>query len=255
MLTKRIVPCLDIRDGRTVKGIRFKEIRDAGDPAELALLYAQQGADEVMLLDITATQEQRQAQRVVVERVAQQVDIPLSVGGGIRSVSDVELLLRSGADKVSVNSAAVQNPALLEELAKNFGCQCIVVAIDAKLCNGLWRVCVAGGKQETELDVFAWAKEAQERGAGEILFTSMEHDGTKNGFAIDVLAELSRVLHIPIIASGGGGTPQHFLDVLTHGCADAALAASVFHFGDITIPSLKQFLHERFIPVRYEHRL
>lgn len=251
MLTKRIIPCLDIRAGRTVKGVRFQEIRDAGDPVELALLYAQQGADELVLLDIVATQEERQTQRAVVERVAQQVDIPFTVGGGIRTVGDVEMLLRSGADKISVNSAAVYKPTLIEELAKQFGCQCVVVAIDAKFHNGAWRVCVAGGKRETEYNLFAWAREAQERGAGEILFTSMEHDGTKSGFAVEALSHLAEQLSIPIIASGGGGTPQHFLDVFTHGNADAALAASVFHFGEIAIPALKQFLYEHSIPMRY----
>lgn len=255
MLTKRIIPCLDIRAGRTVKGVRFRELRDAGDPAELALLYAQQGADELVLLDISATEEQRRAQRAVVERVAQQVDIPFTVGGGINSIRDVEILLRSGADKISVNSAAVQHPALIEELAQQFGCQCVVVAIDAKLHNGAWRVCVSGGKRETERELFSWAKEAQERGAGEILFTSMEHDGTKNGFAVEALAQLAQELHIPVIASGGGGTLQHFADVFTRGRADAALAASVFHFGEIAIPALKQFLYEHSLPVRYDNQL
>ncbi len=255
MITKRIIPCLDVRNGRTVKGICFDELRDAGDPVELGLHYAQQGADELVFLDITATQQQRATQHALVQRVAQHLDIPFTVGGGIRSVQDVAELLRAGADKVSVNSAALYRPDLIDELAREFGSQCVVVAIDAAVHNGQWCVYAAGGMQKTPRELYEWSREVQERGAGEILFTSIAHDGTKSGFAVEALARLAREVHLPVIASGGGGAPQHFLDVFATGQADAALAASVFHFQEISIPALKQFLHTHSIPVRYEREL
>lgn len=250
MLTKRIIPCLDIKNGRTVKGINFVDLRDAGDPVELAAIYAQEGADELVFLDITATEEGRKTLIDLVLHVAEKVNIPFTVGGGISSVEDVDVLLKSGADKVSINSSAVKNPQLINELAAKFGSQCIVVAIDAKQINGNWKVHLVGGKVPTELDLFEWAKEVEERGAGEILFTSMDHDGTKNGFANKALAKLSTELNIPIIASGGAGNIQHFVDTFIDGKADAALAASVFHFKEIEIIALKKELQQNKIPVR-----
>lgn len=250
MLTKRIIPCLDIKNGRTVKGINFVDLRDAGDPVELAAIYAQEGADELVFLDITATEERRKTLIDLVLHVAEKVNIPFTVGGGISSVEDVDVLLKSGADKVSINSSAVKNPQLINELAAKFGSQCIVVAIDAKQINGNWKVHLVGGKVPTELDLFEWAKEVEERGAGEILFTSMDHDGTKNGFANKALAKLSTELNIPIIASGGAGNIQHFVDTFIDGKADAALAASVFHFKEIEIIALKKELQQNNIPVR-----
>ncbi|TRZ45245.1 imidazole glycerol phosphate synthase subunit HisF [Robertkochia solimangrovi] len=250
MLTKRIIPCLDIKDGRTVKGVNFLELRDAGDPVELAEIYANEGADELVFLDISATEEKRRTLAELVLRVAEKVNIPFTVGGGISSVEDVDLLLKCGADKVSVNSAAVRNPDLINELSSKFGAQCVVVAIDARLVDGKWLVHLVGGKKATSIELFSWAKEAQDRGAGEILFTSMDHDGTKNGFANETLAALSEMLHIPVIASGGAGAVSHFTDTFIEGKADAALAASVFHYKEIGIPFLKIELKKQGIPVR-----
>jgi len=250
MLTKRIIPCLDIKNGRTVKGVNFVDLRDAGNPVELAKQYADLGADELVFLDISATLEGRATTLEMVLHVAEQVNIPFTVGGGISSVEDVDALLKCGADKVSINSSAVKRPELVNELADKFGNQCVVVAIDAKQINGNWKVHLAGGSIPTELDLFEWAKEVEHRGAGEILFTSMNHDGTKNGFANDALAKLSEELNIPIIASGGAGNVQHFIDTFKIGKADAALAASVFHFGEILIPELKEELKKHNIEVR-----
>lgn len=250
MLTKRIIPCLDIKDGRTVKGVNFVDLRDAGDPVELAKQYADFGADELVFLDISATLEARATTLDMVLHVAEQVNIPFTVGGGISSVEHVDALLKCGADKVSINSSAVKRPELVNELADKFGSQCVVVAIDAKEIDGQWKVHLAGGSIPTEIDLFEWAKEVEQRGAGEILFTSMNHDGTKNGFANEALAKLSEELNIPIIASGGAGTVQHFVDTFKEGKADAALAASVFHYGEIPIPYLKKELKKHHIEVR-----
>ncbi|GAA3581010.1 imidazole glycerol phosphate synthase subunit HisF [Snuella lapsa] len=250
MLTKRIIPCLDIKNGRTVKGVNFVDLRDAGDPVELAKQYAAIGADELVFLDISATIEERATTLDMVLHVAEQVNIPFTVGGGISSVEDVDALLKCGADKVSVNSSAVKRPDLVNELADKFGSQCVVVAIDAKQINGEWKVHLAGGSIPTDIDLFEWAKEVEQRGAGEILFTSMDHDGTKNGFANIALARLSEELNIPVIASGGAGNVQHFIDTFKIGKADAALAASVFHFGEIPIPDLKKELNDNNIEVR-----
>jgi len=250
MLTKRIIPCLDIKNGRTVKGVNFVDLRDAGDPVELAEIYAQNGADELVFLDISATEEKRKTLAELVMRVAEKVNIPFTVGGGISSVEDVELLLNSGADKVSINSSAVKNPQLINELAAKFGSQCIVVAIDAKQIDGEWIVHLVGGKVPTNIKLFDWAKEVEQRGAGEILFTSMDHDGTKNGFANEALAKLGTLVNIPIIASGGAGNMQHFVDTFIDGKADAALAASVFHFKEIDIMDLKRELKNNNIAIR-----
>ncbi len=250
MFTKRIIPCLDIKDGRTVKGVNFVNLRDAGDPVELAKFYAENGADELVFLDISATEEKRKTLINLVLKVAEQVNIPFTVGGGISSIEDVTMLLNSGADKVSINSSAVKNPQLINDLANKFGSQCIVVAIDAKRVNGTWKVHLIGGKVPTKINLFDWAKEVAERGAGEILFTSMENDGTKNGFANEALAKLSELVNIPIIASGGAGRLQHFTDAFTKGKADAALAASVFHFKEIEINELKKELQRNQISVR-----
>ena len=250
MLSKRIIPCLDIKDGRTVKGVNFVNLRDAGDPVELATQYAKENADELVFLDISATEQKRKTLADLVLKVAKAIDIPFTVGGGISSVEDVAILLRNGADKVSINSAAVQRPELINELAAAFGSQCVVVAIDAKQIDGDWKVHLVGGKVPTKINLFDWAKEVEERGAGEILFTSMDHDGTKNGFANTALAQLSETVNLPIIASGGAGNTQHFTDTFTLGKADAALAASVFHFGEISVPNLKQQLKAQQIAVR-----
>ena len=250
MLTKRIIPCLDIKNGRTVKGVNFVDLRDAGDPVELAAKYAETGADELVFLDISATEERRKTLANLVLRVAEKVNIPFTVGGGISSVEDVDILLKNGADKISINSSAVKNPDLINELSQKFGAQCITVAIDAKQVSGQWIVHLVGGKVPTELDLFEWAKEVEERGAGEILFTSMNNDGTKDGFANIALKKLSEDLNIPIIASGGAGNIQHFVDTFIEGKADAALAASVFHFKEIEIPDLKKELADQGIPVR-----
>lgn len=252
MLSKRIIPCLDIKDGRTVKGINFINLRDAGDPVELATQYALEQADELVFLDISATEQKRKTLADLVLKVAAAIDIPFTVGGGIRSVEDVSILLKNGADKVSINSAAVKNPSLINKLSEQFGSQCIVVAIDAKQIDGQWKVHLVGGKVPTELDLFEWAKEVEQRGAGEILFTSMDHDGTKQGFANSALARLSTEVNIPIIASGGAGTVPHFIDTFTKGKADAALAASVFHFGEISIPELKKQLNQQQLAVRID---
>ena len=252
MLSKRIIPCLDIKDGRTVKGINFVNLRDAGDPVELATQYALEQADELVFLDISATEQKRKTLADLVLKVAAAIDIPFTVGGGIRSVEDVSILLKNGADKVSINSAAVKNPSLINKLSEQFGSQCIVVAIDAKQIDGQWKVHLVGGKVPTELDLFEWAKEVEQRGAGEILFTSMDHDGTKQGFANNALARLSTEVNIPIIASGGAGTVPHFIDTFTKGKADAALAASVFHFGEISIPELKKQLNQQQLAVRID---
>ena len=250
MLTKRIIPCLDIKDGRTVKGINFVNLRDAGDPVELARQYADQNADELVFLDISATEQKRKTLADLVLKVAAAIDIPFTVGGGISTVDDVAILLKNGADKVSINAAAVKNPELINECAAQFGSQCIVIAIDAKKINNQWKVHLVGGKVPTELDLFDWAKEVAQRGAGEILFTSMDHDGTKGGFANAALARLSDEVNIPIIASGGAGDINHFVDTFTLGKADAALAASIFHFGEILIPELKQKLKQQDIAIR-----
>jgi cyclase len=250
MLTKRIIPCLDIKDGRTVKGVNFVDLRDAGDPVVLAKQYADLGADELVFLDISATQEKRRTMHDMVLKVAAQVNIPFTVGGGIGSVEDVDDLLHCGADKVSINSSAVKRPQLINELSDKFGSQCIVVAIDAKEIGGEWYVHLAGGTIPTEIKLFEWAKEVESRGAGEILFTSMNHDGTKSGFANEALAKLSELVNIPIIASGGAGTVKHFIDTFKEGKADAALAASVFHFGEIPIKDLKEELRKHNVEVR-----
>jgi imidazole glycerol-phosphate synthase subunit HisF len=250
MLTKRIIPCLDIKDGRTVKGVNFVNIRDAGDPVELGTLYAQQGADELVFLDISATNEQRKTFATLVKDIARHINIPFTVGGGISSVADVAPLLEAGADKVSINSAAVKNPQLINDLSKAFGAQCIVLAIDARQIQNQWTVHTHGGKQPTDKKLFSWAKEGQDRGAGEILFTSMDHDGTKNGFAVDALNKLHQLLEIPVIASGGAGRAEHFIDAFVLGNADAALAASIFHFGEVKVPDLKKFLNTKGITVR-----
>jgi cyclase len=251
MLTKRIIPCLDIRDGRTVKGINFEGIRDAGDPVELAARYAAEGADELVFLDITATIEKRKTLHELVNRIAHHIDIPFTVGGGISSVEDVSRLLQNGADKVSVNSAAFRRPALIEELAASFGSQCVVLAIDTRQEeDGEWYVYLNGGRIRTEMTCFDWAKQGVEAGVGEILLTSMNHDGTKQGFAQDITRLLSDQLPVPVIASGGGGKPEHFAEVFREAHADAALAASIFHFGEISIPELKSYLRKEGINIR-----
>jgi cyclase len=250
MLAKRIIPCLDIKDGRTVKGVNFVDLRDAGDAVELAAYYAKQGADELVFLDITATHEKRKTLADLVKKVAREINIPFTVGGGISSVEDVGILLNAGADKVSVNSSAVRNPNLISELASRYGSQCVVVAVDAKFEDGSWEVYLNGGRLETGIELFQWIKKVEELGAGEILFTSMNHDGTKNGFANEALAKISELVNIPIIASGGAGNMEHFADTFTDGKADAALAASVFHFKEMEIPTLKNYLKTKGIPVR-----
>jgi imidazole glycerol-phosphate synthase subunit HisF len=250
MLAKRIIPCLDIRDGKTVKGINFENIQDVGDPVELGALYSLEGADELVYLDITASHEDRKLFAELVRKIAHKLNIPFTVGGGITELKDAELLLSAGADKISVNSAAIKNPGLIDQVAKSFGNQFIVVAIDARLEQGMWNVYRNGGRIKTEKELFSWSKEAESRGCGEILFTSMNHDGTKNGFACDALARLSEILSIPVIASGGAGKTEHFRDVFTVGRADAALAASIFHYKEISIPALKSYLHENNIAVR-----
>jgi imidazole glycerol-phosphate synthase subunit HisF len=251
MLTKRIIPCLDIKDGRTVKGINFENIRDAGDPVELGALYAQQGADELVFLDITATNEKRKTLRELVNRIAHHINIPFTVGGGISSIDDVSLLLQNGADKISVNTSAFRRPELIEELAREFGSQCVVLAIDTRQEeDGEWYVYLNGGRVRADTLCVDWAREGVDRGAGEILLTSMNNDGTKKGFALDITSRLAGELPVPVIASGGGGLPEHFADVLGQGRADAALAASIFHFKEITIPELKGYLQEQGIVVR-----
>lgn len=250
-LAKRIIPCLDIKDGRTVKGINFENLRDAGDPVELGAIYAQQGADELVFLDITATVEKRKTLSELVKRIARHINIPFTVGGGIKSVDDVSVLLNSGADKISVNTAAYKDPQLIEAIAKAAGSQCVVLAIDTRQEeDGEWYVYLNGGRTKTETKCFEWAKQAVDLGAGEILLTSMNHDGTKSGFALDITQRLSDNLSVPIIASGGGGKEEHFLDVFQKAHADAALAASIFHFKEIEIPHLKRYLRDQNIAVR-----
>lgn len=251
MLTKRIIPCLDIKDGRTVKGTNFVNLKDAGDPVELARIYAAEGADELVFLDITATVENRKTLLYLVDRVAHAINIPFTVGGGISSVADVSGLLQAGADKISVNSSAVKNPELVSELSQEFGSQCIVVAIDTRFVDGEHRVHTHGGRKATSLETVAWARQVNALGAGEILLTSMDADGTKNGFALEITSVISRIVSIPVIASGGAGTVEHFLDVFTEGHADAALAASIFHFKEISIPELKNYLLGKNLPVRF----
>lgn len=250
MLTKRIIPCLDIKEGRTVKGVNFENIRDAGDPIELGALYAEQGADELVFLDISATTEERKTFASLVKEIAKHINIPFTVGGGISTVADASRLLEAGADKISINSAAVRNPQLIDDLAKAYGSQFVVLAIDAKKITNTWTVHTHGGRQVSEKKLFSWAEEGQKRGAGEILFTSMDHDGTKNGFAIDALSKLNQILNIPVIASGGAGNAGHFMDAFVLGKADAALAASIFHFGEVGIPDLKKYLKDRNISIR-----
>lgn len=251
MLAKRIIPCLDVKDGRVVKGVNFVNIRDAGDPVELAKYYSDQGADEIVFLDITATSDDRATVADVVERTAAQVFVPLTVGGGIRTIDDFRLLLRAGADKISVNSAAVSDPTLISRAAELFGSQCVVLAIDGRLCeDGTWEVVVAGGRKSTGLDVIEWAKMGQKLGAGEILLTSMDADGTKAGFDLAMTKAVTDAVSIPVIASGGCGCLEHFAQVFNETGCDAALAASLFHFGELTVPQVKDFLKERNIPVR-----
>ena len=251
MLTKRIIPCLDIKDGRTVKGTNFVNLRDAGDPVELGALYAQQGADELVFLDITATNEKRKTLSELVNRIAHHINIPFTVGGGISSVEDVQVLLQNGADKISVNTAAFKRPAVINELAKEFGSQCVVLAIDTRQeADGEWYVYLNGGRVKTDTKCFDWARQSVDLGAGEILLTSMNHDGTKQGFALDITRRLAEALPVPVIASGGGGSMQHFVDVFEAGKADAALAASIFHFKEISIPELKGYLQDKKIAIR-----
>lgn len=250
MLTKRIIPCLDIKDGRTVKGINFIQLRDAGDPVELAKIYSDEGADELVFLDITATVDKRKTLSELVTKIAKAINIPFTVGGGISTVEDVKILLNAGADKISINSAAVKNPDIINEMAAEFGSQCIVVAIDTRNVDGIDFVHTHGGRKPTLLKTREWAKDVSDRGAGEILLTSMDHDGTKGGFANEITAEISAVLPIPVIASGGAGTMAHFSDVFTFGKADAALAASIFHFKEIPIPDLKSFLEKSGVTIR-----
>ncbi|WP_298073823.1 imidazole glycerol phosphate synthase subunit HisF [uncultured Bacteroides sp.] len=250
MLAKRIIPCLDIKDGQTVKGTHFVDLRHAGDPVELARLYSAQGADELVFLDITATLERRKTFAELVRRIAGNISIPFTVGGGIRELADVARLLEAGADKVSVNSAALRNPKLIDEIAGHFGSQVCVLAVDARQTAAGWRCYLDGGRVPVEKELMAWTKEAQERGAGEVLFTSMDHDGVKAGYANEALAALSRHLSIPVIASGGAGAKEHFRDAFVQGKADAALAASVFHFGEIKIPDLKSYLCRQGVSIR-----
>lgn len=250
MLAKRIIPCLDVKDGRTVKGVNFVGLRDAGDVVELAARYSAEGADELVLLDITASADRRATMPLWVERVAEAIDIPFTVGGGISCERDVEALLRRGADKVSVNSAAIADPSLIGRLSRSFGEQCVVLAVDARQEEGVWRVYSKGGRERTQYELYDWAAEAVDRGCGEILFTSMDNDGTKKGFACDALARLSERVGVPVIASGGAGTMHDFLDAFTLGRADAALAAGVFHYGEMTIGGVKRYLKENGIEIR-----
>ncbi|MBE7685724.1 imidazole glycerol phosphate synthase subunit HisF [Tenacibaculum piscium] len=250
MLKKRIIPCLDIKNGRTVKGVNFVDIKDAGDPIELAKQYVKDGADELVFLDITATLENRKTLVDLVEKIAQEINIPFTVGGGISTVDDALALIKAGADKVSINSSAVKNPQLITDLKNRFGSQFVVVAIDTKFINNQWKVFTKGGTHETELETVAWAKEVEKLGAGEILLTSMNNDGTKAGFALDITNSVSKAVNIPVIASGGAGKEVHFKDVFTKTEASAGLAASIFHFAEIPVPQLKQYLKEQNIPVR-----
>ncbi len=250
MLKKRIIPCLDIKDGRTVKGINFVDIKDAGDPIELAKQYVEQGADELVFLDITATVENRKTLVDLVQQIAKEINIPFTVGGGINSVEDVSNLIKAGADKVSVNSSAVKRPELITEIAQEFGSQCMVVAIDTKFENDEWKVFVHGGRTPTPLKTVDWAKQIEKLGGGEILLTSMNNDGTKNGFALDITKQVSDAVNIPVIASGGAGSKKHFKDVFEKTGATGGLAASIFHYGEIPIPELKKYLNEQKIAIR-----
>ncbi|MDQ3129924.1 MAG: imidazole glycerol phosphate synthase subunit HisF [Acidobacteriota bacterium] len=250
MLAKRIIPCLDVKDGRTVKGTNFVNLRDAGDAVELAKIYSEQGADELVFLDITATNEKRRTLSELVKKTAREINIPFTVGGGINSIEDIEVLLDSGADKISINTSAVVNPLILTDAAKNFGSQCVVLAIDAKKVGDVWKVFLNGGRIETDLNAIEWAKKGVELGAGEILLTSMNADGTRNGFEIELTRLVAESVNVPVIASGGAGTMEHFTKVFETGKADAALAASIFHFREIEIPALKSYLRERKIEVR-----
>jgi len=250
MLTKRIIPCLDVKDGKTVKGINFENIAEVGDPVELGALYAAQGADELVFLDITATHEKRKTMNELVQRVARRINIPFTVGGGIGSADDVAALLDSGADKISVNTAAYNDPFLLEQLARRFGSQCVVLAVDTKFESGDWFVYLNGGRVPTSTRCIDWVKQAVEKGAGEVLLTSMNSDGTKNGFALDITRLVSENVPVPVIASGGAGTVEHFTEVFREGKADAALAASIFHYRELSIPELKKSLQRAGIPVR-----
>ena len=250
MLAKRIIPCLDIKDGKTVKGIQFLEISNVGDPVAMGKHYAEMGADELVFLDITATHEKRKTLSELVSRIAKEINIPFTVGGGISSVDDVSVLLNCGADKISINSAAVRNPQLIKDLSINFGSQCVVLAIDTKFIDGEWYVYLNGGRIPTEIKTIDWAKQAVSLGAGEILLTSMNHDGTKDGFALDITRSVSESVNVPVIASGGAGKMEHFTQVFTEGKADAALAASIFHYDEISIPNLKTYLKDQGIEVR-----
>jgi imidazole glycerol-phosphate synthase subunit HisF len=250
MLKKRIIPCLDIKDGRTVKGVNFVDIRDAGDPIALAKRYVQEGADELVFLDITATIEKRKTLRELVERIAKEINIPFTVGGGINTLDDAKSLILAGADKVTINSSAVRNPKLIGEIAHAFGSQCVVLAIDARQEHNTWQVYIDGGKTATDLEAIAWARQGEQEGAGEILLTSMNHDGTRNGFAIDFTNAICRAVNIPVIASGGAGSQTHFKVLFEQSRASAALAASIFHFREIPIPDLKSYLKHANIPVR-----
>lgn len=250
MLKKRIIPCLDVKEGRTVKGVNFVNLRDAGDAVELAKVYMQQGADELVFLDITASVEKRKTLVSLVEKIAREINIPFTVGGGINTIDDVAALLQAGADKISLNTTAVKNPQLITELAARFGSQCVVVAIDTNLIDGEWKVFTHGGRNATDINTFDWAKEVERLGAGEILLTSMQHDGTKKGFAVELTKQVSASVNIPVIASGGAGAMEHFTEIFQDGNADAALAASIFHFGEIPIPQLKEFLSQHNIPTR-----
>lgn len=250
MVAKRIIPCLDVKEGRTVKGINFLSLQDVGDAVELGRMYARQGADELVYLDISATVEGRNTFTSLVERIASNINIPFTVGGGISTIEDAARLLDAGADKISINSAAVRNPQLIDEIASKYGSQFVVLAVDAKQIDGVWRITTHGGRQLTDKELFSWAREGQERGAGEILFTSMDHDGTRNGYPCDTFAALASELSIPIIASGGAGGVGDIADVLSKGKADAALAASIFHYGEITVEALKRELQKQNIKVR-----
>lgn len=250
MLAKRIIPCLDVKNGQTVKGVNFVDIKEVGNPVEMGKIYSDQGADELVFLDITASHEKRKTFVEVVDRIARNLSIPFTVGGGINELKDADVMLSAGADKISINSAAVRNPDLINQIASNFGSQFVVTAIDAEFKDGKWTVFVNGGRISTEKELFSWAREAEDRGAGEILFTSMNHDGTKNGFANEALARLSEDLSIPVIASGGAGKMEHFKEVFSKGKADAGLAASIFHFNEIPVPVLKEYLFKEGIPVR-----
>jgi cyclase len=250
MLKKRIIPCLDIQNGRTVKGVNFLGIRDAGDPVELAKRYVQEGADELVFLDITATVEKRKTLVALVNRIAREINIPFTVGGGINSVQDVHEIIQAGADKISVNSSAINQPTLITEIAQEYGSQCVAAAIDTRLDQGVWNVYSHGGRKRTARKTLDWAKEVEQRGAGEIILTSMNHDGTKNGFALELIQEVSELITIPVIASGGAGTYHHFKEVFEQTQATGGLAASIFHYGEIPIPALKAYLKTHHIPIR-----